>query len=43
MIQDAPAAGTPLSAAFLARMAREIEHVAYFKIETAGRPASCAS
>jgi 4-hydroxy-tetrahydrodipicolinate synthase/2-keto-3-deoxy-L-arabinonate dehydratase len=36
MIQDAPAAGTPLSAAFLARMAREIEHVAYFKIETAG-------
>ncbi|MFS2165535.1 dihydrodipicolinate synthase family protein [Variovorax sp. Varisp62] len=36
MIQDAPAAGTPLSAAFLAQMAREIEHVAYFKIETAG-------
>ncbi|MEX3959978.1 dihydrodipicolinate synthase family protein [Trinickia sp. EG282A] len=36
MIQDAPAAGTPMSAAFLARMAREIEHVAYFKIETAG-------
>ena len=36
MIQDAPAAGTPLSAAFLARMAKEIEHVAYFKIETAG-------
>lgn len=36
MIQDAPAAGTPLSPAFLARMAREIEHVAYFKIETAG-------
>ena len=36
MIQDAPVAGTPLSAAFLARMAREIEHVAYFKIETAG-------
>lgn len=36
MIQDAPAAGTPLSAALLARMAREIEHVAYFKIETAG-------
>src|SRR5215211_3644259 len=35
MIQDAPAAGTPLSAALLARMAREIEHVAYFKIETA--------
>lgn len=36
MVQDAPAAGTPLSAAFLAQMAREIEHVAYFKIETAG-------
>jgi dihydrodipicolinate synthase/N-acetylneuraminate lyase len=36
MIQDAPVSGTPLSAAFLARMAREIEHVKYFKIETAG-------
>ena len=36
MIQDAPVAGTPLSAAFLAKMASEIEHVAYFKIETAG-------
>ena len=36
MIQDAPASGTVLSAAFLARMAREIEHVAYFKIETPG-------
>lgn len=35
MIQDAPVAGTPLSAAFLARMAREIENVSYFKIETA--------
>src|SRR3954447_5262030 len=33
MIQDAPVAGTPLSAAFLARMAKEIEHVGYFKIE----------
>ena len=33
MIQDAPVAGTPLSAPFLARMAQEIEHVAYFKIE----------
>ncbi|HKX40438.1 MAG TPA: dihydrodipicolinate synthase family protein [Burkholderiaceae bacterium] len=39
MIQDAPVAGTPLPAAFLARMAREIEHVAYFKIETAGAAA----
>lgn len=36
MIQDAPASGTPLSAAFLARMAREIKQVSYFKIETAG-------
>jgi dihydrodipicolinate synthase/N-acetylneuraminate lyase len=35
MIQDAPVAGTPLSAAFLARLAREVEHVGYFKIETA--------
>jgi 4-hydroxy-tetrahydrodipicolinate synthase/2-keto-3-deoxy-L-arabinonate dehydratase len=32
-------AGTPLSGAFLARMAKEIEHVAYFKIETAGAAA----
>ena len=39
MVQDAPAAGTPMSADFLARMAREIEHVAYFKIETAGAAA----
>lgn len=36
MIQDAPAAGTPLSPAFLARMAKEIEQVSYFKMETAG-------
>jgi 4-hydroxy-tetrahydrodipicolinate synthase/2-keto-3-deoxy-L-arabinonate dehydratase len=36
MIQDAPVAGTPLSAPFLARLAREVEHVAYFKIETPG-------
>lgn len=35
MIQDAPVAGTPLSPAFLARLAREIENVAYFKIEVA--------
>jgi 4-hydroxy-tetrahydrodipicolinate synthase len=33
MVQDAPVAGTPLSAAFLAKMAREIENLAYFKIE----------
>ena len=34
MIQDAPVAGTPLTASFLARMARELENIAYFKIET---------
>ncbi|KAA2213474.1 dihydrodipicolinate synthase family protein [Teichococcus oryzae] len=33
MIQDAPVAGTPLSASFLARMAKEIPNVSYFKIE----------
>jgi dihydrodipicolinate synthase/N-acetylneuraminate lyase len=33
MIQDAPVSGTTLSAAFLARMAREIEQVSYFKVE----------
>jgi 4-hydroxy-tetrahydrodipicolinate synthase/2-keto-3-deoxy-L-arabinonate dehydratase len=36
MIQDAPVAGTPLSAPFLARLATEIEQVSYFKIETPG-------
>jgi 2-keto-3-deoxy-L-arabinonate dehydratase len=35
MIQDAPVAGTPLSPAFLAKLAREVENVAYFKIEVA--------
>ncbi|MCW5658526.1 MAG: dihydrodipicolinate synthase family protein [Burkholderiaceae bacterium] len=39
MIQDAPVSGTVLSAALLARMAREIEQVSYFKIETAGAAA----
>jgi len=33
MIQDAPVSGTALSPAFLARLAREVEAVAYFKIE----------
>lgn len=33
MIQDAPVSGTALSAAFLAKMAREIENVSYFKVE----------
>jgi dihydrodipicolinate synthase/N-acetylneuraminate lyase len=36
MIQDAPVSGTPLPAAFLARMAKEIKQVSYFKIETPG-------
>jgi 2-keto-3-deoxy-L-arabinonate dehydratase len=36
MIQDAPVSGTPLPAPYLAKLAREVEHVAYFKIETAG-------
>ena len=36
MVQDAPVSGTPLSAAFLARMAKEIKNVCYFKIETSG-------
>jgi 4-hydroxy-tetrahydrodipicolinate synthase len=33
MIQDAPVSGTSLPAHFLAKMAREIENVSYFKIE----------
>ena len=36
MIQDAPVSGTTLSPAFLARMAKEIKQVSYFKMETAG-------
>ena len=36
IVQDAPASGTVLSAPFLARMATEIEQLAYFKIETPG-------
>jgi 2-keto-3-deoxy-L-arabinonate dehydratase len=39
MIQDAPVAGTPLSVAFLARMAREIPQISYFKIEMPGTAA----
>ena len=35
MIQDAPVSGTPLPASLLARMARDIGRVSYFKIETA--------
>lgn len=36
MVQDAPASGTVLSAPFLARMAKEIDNLAYFKIEVPG-------
>jgi 2-keto-3-deoxy-L-arabinonate dehydratase len=36
MIQDAPVSGTVLSAAFLARMAKELEQISYFKIESPG-------
>lgn len=36
MIQDAPVSGTALPVPLLAAMAKEIEHVSYFKIETAG-------
>jgi len=39
MIQDAPMAGTSLSAPFLARMAKDIPNVSYFKIEVAGTAA----
>jgi 2-keto-3-deoxy-L-arabinonate dehydratase len=39
MIQDAPVSGTVLPAALLARMAREIANVAYFKIEVPGAAA----
>ncbi len=39
MIQDAPVSGTPLSAPFLARLAREVANVAYFKIEVPGTAA----
>ncbi len=36
MVQDAPVSGTTLSVDFLVRLAREVEQVAYFKIETPG-------
>ncbi len=36
MIQDAPMAGTFLSASLLARMAKELANVSYFKIEVPG-------
>lgn len=36
MVQDAPASGTTLSTAFLVNLARKIDPLSYFKIETAG-------
>ncbi len=36
MVQDAPVAGTPMSAAFLACLAQDSAHVRYFKVETPG-------
>jgi 2-keto-3-deoxy-L-arabinonate dehydratase len=39
MIQDAPVSGTALSASFLARVARDFEQIAYFKIESTGAAA----
>ena len=39
MVQDAPLSGVSLSVGFLARLAREIPQVRYFKIETPGAAA----
>ena len=39
MVQDAPVSGVALSAALLARLAREIPQLAYFKIEVPGAAA----
>jgi 2-keto-3-deoxy-L-arabinonate dehydratase len=43
MVQDAPLAGTSLSVPFLARLAREIAPVRYFKIEVPGTAAKLRS
>jgi len=39
MVQDAPLSGVTLSVSFLARLAREVPQVRYFKIEVAGAAA----
>ena len=39
MLQDAPVSGVPLSSALLARLAQEVEHLKYFKIEGPGATA----
>jgi dihydrodipicolinate synthase/N-acetylneuraminate lyase len=36
MVQDAPIAGTPMSATFLAKLANETENIRYFKVEVPG-------
>jgi 4-hydroxy-tetrahydrodipicolinate synthase len=43
MIQDAPVSGTTLTAPFLAKLAREVEQVRYFKIESAQAAAKLRS
>ena len=43
MVQDAPLSGVNLSVAFLARLAREVPLVRYFKIEVAGAAAKLRS
>ena len=39
MVQDAPLSGVTLPAAFLARLAREVPQVSYFKVEVPGAAA----
>jgi 2-keto-3-deoxy-L-arabinonate dehydratase len=39
LLQDAPVSGTALSSAFLARLAKEIPNLSYFKIEVPGTAA----
>jgi dihydrodipicolinate synthase/N-acetylneuraminate lyase len=43
MVQDAPLSGVSLSVAFLARLARELPQVAYFKIEVPGTAAKLSA
>jgi dihydrodipicolinate synthase/N-acetylneuraminate lyase len=38
MVQDAPMAGTPMTAGFLAGLAREVPQACYFKLEAGGTP-----
>jgi len=43
MIQDAPVAGTPLSVDLLARMAKELANIRYFRSRWRAPPTSCAA